>query len=417
MRRNTTYSTLNAAWQQSCRLCRVMYIGFLALLLTLTTSCEREPELHLFDVEDVEVDLPLLELELETLWEVYGEYDWRNEWYYGWYDDGQTNWGYTEPTLFDLLRYYTGNQENGPYTTVKHHYGEPKVKEYKWTIGYWDILAWNHIMADPQSLIIDDITNPSEVTATTNMSMNPARYNAPRFTRAFNEPEELFTAYQTGILIDRNHEGPDWKWDEERNRWVKRLKINLRPVTYIYLIQVILHNNGEGDDKKIKKVAEDTGILSGMANSTVLNTTTAGPDAACVYYDLAMKKDCRIPKMDENGNIIEGEYENVDIVGGRLLTFGICNLNAHQEGLNFEYVKEFDKANEHKLEVKLMFKNDTEDAFTFDVSDQVRNHWLGGVITVHLYMDKIPIPQRSGGSAFDAVVKDFEEVEIPVIEM
>ena len=83
----------------------------------------------------------------------------------------------------------------------------------------------------------------------------------------------------------------------------------------------------------------------------------------------------------------------------------------------FEYVKEFDKANEHKLEVKLMFKNDTEEAFTFDVSDQVRNHWLGGVITVHLYMDKIPIPQRSGGSAFDAVVKDFETVDIPVIEM
>ena len=122
MRRNTTYSTLNAAWQQSCRLCRVMYLGFLALLLTLTTSCEREPELHLFDVEDVEVDLPLLELELETLWEVYGEYDWRNEWYFGWYSDDQVNWGYTEPSRFDLLRYYTGNIENGPFSNIKREY-------------------------------------------------------------------------------------------------------------------------------------------------------------------------------------------------------------------------------------------------------------------------------------------------------
>jgi hypothetical protein len=45
----------------------------------------------------------------------------------------------------------------------------------------------------------------------------------------------------------------------------------------------------------------------------------------------------------------------------------------------------------------------------FDVTDQVRRRYRGGVITVELNLDTVPIPSRSGGSGFDAVVKDFED--------
>ena len=46
----------------------------------------------------------------------------------------------------------------------------------------------------------------------------------------------------------------------------------------------------------------------------------------------------------------------------------------------------------------------------------MRERYKGGVLTVELDMDTIAVPSRSGGSGFDAVVKDFEE-ETHEIEM
>ena len=56
--------------------------------------------------------------------------------------------------------------------------------------------------------------------------------------------------------------------------WVRTLKLTLRPVTYIYLAQVILHNN-KGRISSIDGNAD----LSGMARSTNMNTGQAGDDA------------------------------------------------------------------------------------------------------------------------------------------
>ncbi len=58
-----------------------------------------------------------------------------------------------------------------------------------------------------------------------------------------------------------------------------------------------------------------------------------------------------------------------------------------------------------------MFYNGMDSTFVFDVTDQVRERYKGGVITVELDMDTVPIPKRSGGSGFDAVVKDYEYEE------
>lgn len=61
------------------------------------------------------------------------------------------------------------------------------------------------------------------------------------------------------------------------------------------------------------------------------------------------------------------------------------------------------------MDLKLLFNNGIDSTFVFDVTDQVRRRYKGGVLTVELDMDTIPVPTRNGGSAFDAVVKDFEE--------
>ena len=97
--------------------------------------------------------------------------------------------------------------------------------------------------------------------------------------------------------------------------------------------------------------------------------------------------------------------EAVDIVGGRLLTFGIGGQNAN-------HIKHRDDVKDkvpHYLDVTMQFNNGMDSTFVFDVTEKVRRRWKGGVITVELDMDTIGIPSRTGGSAFDAVVKDYEE--------
>jgi hypothetical protein len=92
-------------------------------------------------------------------------------------------------------------------------------------------------------------------------------------------------------------------------------------------------------------------------------------------------------------------------VGGRLLTFGICGLNANR----IRHRDEVKDKVHHYLDVTMQFNNGMDSTFVFDVTEKVRRRWKGGVITVELDMDTIGIPSRNGGSAFDAVVKDFEE--------
>lgn len=394
MIKNTTYSILQTAWQTSCRLWRAVCAGAILLMLTPLASCEREPELHLFDAGEVEIELPAIDLELDTYWDYeleYGVvYDWRAEWYYGWDERDQEHWGdigYTTPTRFNLRRYYTGSQTPAHHTSVeKSSINGTYVQNMKFAWGFWDILVWNDIEEMVMSLNFDESTTLDEVTAYTNMSMHASRYHAPRYTRAFYEPEALFSAYQTGIDINRNLDG--FEYVPERNAWVKRLPLLLKPVTYIYLTQVILHNN----NGKIVNV-DGSSIISGMSRSVVLNNGVAGSDAISVYYDVRLKNDCDM------------EGEKVDIVGGHLLTFGICDQNS----ISIKKYEDVKDVNDHYMDVTMMFQNGIDSTFTFNVTDQVRKRWKGGVLTVELDMDTIPVPKRSGGSAFDAVVKDYED--------
>ena len=160
----------------------------------------------------------------------------------------------------------------------------------------------------------------------------------------------------------------------------------LRPVTYIYLTQVIIHHN----NGRITGV-DGNANLSGMARSVNVNTGVTDNDPITVHYYVRFKKNC-----DMKG-------ENVDIAGGRVMTFGMCNLNP---------IRATGTVNDgihHYMDVNMQFNNGMDSTFVFDVTSQVHKRYKGGVLTVELDADTIKIPTRKGGSGFDAVVKDFED--------
>lgn len=370
----------------------------------------REPELHLYEPQNVDMDLPVIDLDLEVFWDYEltfdVRYDWKAEWYYDWDEhDIETfgELGYIQPSVFNLRRYFTEDVPYAPHTQV---IAPPPFKgthyQDKFDWGYWDILVWNDIntLDGVQSLIFDEKTTFDSVVAYTNPSMHRSRFNAPRYTHAFWSPEPLFSAYDRGIEINRNLDG--FVYDEDRRVWVRTLDMMMYPITYIYLTQVILHNN-----KGRVTQSEGNAVLSSMARSTTLNTGRAGSDAISVYYNDNLKKNMPlVPYGTALDDPSRATAEHADIIGGRLMTFGMCN----QTPRLYNDASEVTDTLNHYIEVSMLFNNGMDSTFQFNVTDQVRQRYKGGVLTVELDMDTVPIPKRSGGSGFDAVVKDFEEV-------
>ena len=363
------------------------------VMVMMLTGCERKPELHLDYSGNINVDLPIVELELDVLWNYDAEaetgYNWREEWYYGWDDEDKSLFGeigYSKPTLFQIRRYYTGEEAYAAHTNVLSDVlnGYTYSAAFDW--GYWDLLAWNEITTSDgiQSLRFDEQTSLDYVTAHTGQTMNSAAYQAPKYTRSFYQPEALFSAYTQAVEINKNLDG--FTYDESRGVWVKQLQMLLRPVTYIYLTQVIIHHN----NGRITGV-DGNANLSGMARSVNLNTGVTGSDAITVYYNVRFKKNC-----DMKG-------ESVDIAGGRLMTFGMCNVNGSRAD------ETVDDGKHHYMDVHMQFNNGMDSTFVFDVTKQVQKRYKGGVLTIELDADTIKIPTRKGGSGFDAVVKDFED--------
>ena len=386
---------------------KLLHIFALFMLMSLL-GCMREPPLHLYDPQNLDMELPLVDLELEVFWDYElafdVQYDWRADWYYGWDDNDVAMFGelgYIQPSVFNLRRYHTGDVPYGarlqtvsPAPFSGTHYQD----RFDW--GFWDILVWNDIRTidGVQSLIFDEQSS-EYVTAYTNPSMHRSRYNAPLYTHAFWAPEPLFAAYEQAVEINRNLDG--FTYDKERNIYVRKLDIMLYPITYIYLTQVILHNNRG----RITQT-EGNANLSGMARSTTLNTGTAGDDAISVYYNNNLKKDCPlVPYGTPANSPLLLTAERADIIGGRLMTFGMCG----QTPRNIHSINDVTDKNKHYLDVTVQFNNGMDSTIVFDVTSQVRKRYKGGVLTVELDVDTVPIPQRPGGSGFDAVVKDFED--------
>ncbi len=389
---------------------RGLYSLFLVVALSAFISCVREPELFLYKSMRATLEWPEVDLDLLVYWDyeigMNIKYDWHKYWFYGWDKKDLEQHGaigYTEPKALNLRRYYTGDIPYAPHTSVLIPDSLIRHKrfqgDYEW--GFWDILTWNEAesLDGVISLHFDETSSLDSVIAYTNPSTTPSRYHAPKYTRSFYEPDALFSAYNQALEVNRDLDG--FEYDAERDVWVKKLKMTLQPITYIYLLQLVVYNNNGRIDQEI-----GTGTISGFARTTNVNTGKAGNDAISLNYDVRMKKN--IPLLGyypENPKVPDASTKYADVLGGRIMTFGICDLAANDITDPSQVHDPF----RHYMDMDVLFSNGMDSTLVFDVTDQVKKLYKGGVITVELDMDTVPMPTRKGGSGFNAVVKDFED--------
>ena len=387
------------------QLLQAMYVTLALLAVGIFGGCDPIPPLHLREEIDVNFRFPKVVIDFDVIWNYdllyeFGYdtvYDWRKEWRYGWDETDSLLFGpigYTLPEDFNIRRYYLGYDTLANHTQVLRDqiHGHSFTSTYSY--GYYDILVYNEVQPRDvaQNILIDEETTLDSVMAYTNESHYGSRYQAPSRLYSYNQPEELYSAQVENVYISKNVEDYDY-FDELTDTYYKYIDMTLYPVVYIYLTQVILHHNWG------KVVGTDGNAnLSNFAYTTTLNSGIAGNDAVTVHYNTRLKQ-----------NVYDTlRHETVDIVGGRLTTFGIRGINPFDYRYHLQIPEQIRKQR-HYMDVNLVFGNGNDSTLVFDVTDQVIRRYRGGVITIELDLDTIRSPGRNGGSGFDAVVEEWVE--------
>lgn len=408
-------------------------LSMICILLFTTEACKPGPELHLHDGMAVTIELPIYAYTIDELWQYNLDYmtgyptiyNWKDEWVYGWDDTDIRNngpIGYKTLRQYQIRRYYQGSDPDAKHNWVRSDYCLTNTFSSTYNFGYYDILLWNE--PDPIDGVESnhfDESSLDSVNCYTNPSMTTSRYDLSTSIYAYYPPDELFSAYHRGLFISRNPADYD-RYDEEREVYYKSIDFLLEPRTYIYLAQLILINN-EG-----RATSTGGGMISGMARTTNVNTGLTGSEPVSVTFDTRMKN-----------NILYKNGKTVDVIGGRLVSFGICNIypnmmvrpievpgyaSAIASGRYGKRVGVSTSSNtarssftRHYLDVNIVFYNGCDSTYSFDITDKVMERFRGGVVTFEVDMDTIQIPTRGGGTGFNAGVEDYQDGGTHEIEL
>ena len=164
---------------------------------------------------------------------------------------------------------------------------------------------------------------------------------------------------------------------------------------------MVLHHN----DGRIVGCTGDAAV-SAFASGTSVNTGHTNNKPCMVYFGMRMKPDQR------------WDDEQVDILGGRLTTFGLCDMEGWKTDTRSQYQGSRTELPNYLL-FTLSFSNGTEQTLQLPITEQLQSQCHGGVVTVHLDVRELEPPQPDDpgeGNQFVPSIDDYEEViyEIPL---
>lgn len=380
------------------RLC-AKYGNMIAMLLMAVSalSCIKPP-LRL-PAQEVIVDMPIVITDLELVWNI--DPEWKKRWYYGW-DETDIEifgkWEYPAPRTYEVRRYFLGDTPGVKHTNVDPFTIDRTTFRRTYTFGYYDMLIWSNIYSpEGEQVVKIDETNLDEVVSTTTVTRSISiKGPGARATALYNQPEPFYSAYPQAIKISHYKEDYDY-FDEQAHVWVKKIKADMQPLVYVYLVQIILTNN----DGRVKGATGECAI-SAFANSTSVNTGRTSGEPCMVYFNSRMKKD------------LDYEGQTVDIIGGRLTTYGLCDMAGYLVDTGAQYTGTKGELPNY-LYYELIMGSGNIKSMRAEVTEQCQAQSHGGVITIIVDVSTLDDEDpEKGGSIFNPVVGDYNELEFDI---
>ena len=359
------------------------------------TSCI-EPPLHL-PGQEMKIILPQVDTDIDVAWDVHT--DVQVKYHFGWDETDAALWDsleYPMPKLIEVRRYYTGENPDGAIVGKDGFtIDTPSFRKY-FKFGYYNLLFWSDVDFKGESPNVQiDESNPNNVIAYTNGSkgFNGRSENDDAIIGLHDQPEMMYGAYPKDVHISENLN--DYEYDAENNVYIKHIEAILKPLVYMYLVQIVLHNN-----ESIVQDVDGNAAITSLARGTIVNTGHTLDDACMVYMPTRMKKGIKI------------DGEEVDIVGGRLNTFGLCDMERYDSNKGTTY--QGGRSDLHNyIYFDLTLADGTVKTYRRDITDQMKKQAYGGIITIDIDCMQLEPEYQSElkmESLFLPTIEDYKEV-------
>lgn len=359
------------------------------------TSCI-EPPLHL-PGQEMKIILPQVDTDIDVAWDVHT--DVQVKYHFGWDETDAALWDsleYPMPKLIEVRRYYTGENPDGAIVGKDGFtIDTPSFRKY-FQFGYYNLLFWSDVDFKGESPNVQiDESNPNNVIAYTNGSkgFNGRSENDDAIIGLHDQPEMMYGAYPKDVHISENLS--DYEYDAENNVYIKHIEAILKPLVYMYLVQIVLHNN-----ESIVQDVDGNAAITSLARGTIVNTGHTLDDACMVYMPTRMKKGIKI------------DGEEVDIVGGRLNTFGLCDMERYDSNKGTTY--QGGRSDLHNyIYFDLTLADGTVKTYRREITDQMKKQAYGGIITIDIDCMQLEPEYQSElkmESLFLPTIEDYKEV-------
>lgn len=354
--------------------------------LLVTTACKEmhDPELHPSGKVRIELEVEQ-EVQIENMWDI----DWQADWLFKWDEDIYGKIGYTDPETFHM-DYFTAGTNS--------HIGQRDVLGNRVNLslgyGFYDMLFYNN---DYELIRIDEAPDWSAITAytETNPYASAPQSMIRRDMSIRQMPEQLFAVLHEGVEISDRIE--DYTWIPEEGIWLMSIKSVLLPRVFIYLVQVELRNNKSRvtgcRSLTIEGLAESTELLSGI-NSTETISHQFAANAQRIDND---------------------DGSTTELFAGRMTTFGIPGYMPWKE-----YTKMKNSGTRgaslvspttprNICHIELRYANGGVLAVPIDVTEQIWDQPVGGVIKIVLNIDDYEPPEQPSQGGIDIGVGGWDE--------
>ena len=382
------------------RFYRHIAFWMLVVLLPMSffTSCERK-DLYLAQRGMLNVDVSVYDFRLDVLWGV----DWQTRWQYLWDESLFGTVGYTTPTGV-RANVYTINQinERVKYTTrnLSNRGGRVSLT----TNTTYDLIFHNN----DTEYILFSTDDSSYLYATTRSDVRSAY--SEEYAH-YNQPDQLFGTFLKELYVTDDPEEYERMEDEDGYYYVYEIEAALEPYTYIYLCQVMVLNNKDNSGLRIEG-AERVSI-SGLAGGVDLFTRTASSESLVTIT----QDDVKPLQQDRELTLPDGTTAVGDIFAARVMTWGLPGINAMDYFQTRAVIEVDQKVNMH---VELKLRNGSVYVMEKDITEQLKQYPVGGIITVVIDSSEIPddvigVKPKPGGG-FDATVDEWgNEINADII--
>ena len=364
----------------------------LSCLLVLVCACSVEPPLHLRRPANLEVELSAT-VELDVMWQV----DWEALWEYHWDASVQGPLGYVQPTGMRLHTYaldeslepvshqsynFAGQEGRmqvfAGYYNFLFHNNDSEAIQFTSENEMADIFAYTRVISSKGLLASDVVLTLAQKAAT----KADGEYD-PSNDPVILQPDGLFSLFSREVWISDNLD--DYEYID--GRYVYRVKGALQPSTFIYLIQMRLHNNNG-------RVIGSAGgaAITGMADRIDITNRRTSDNTVSVLMDASID-----------------QASDPDLMGCRVVTFGIPGCDPY-DPVSVAAAPDVP----HYLVLNVSYYNGTYRNVRIDITDEVRALPTGGVIDLELDVNDFPPPEdppQPGGSGFQALVSGWEQEE------